>query len=228
MTIVLASAANLGTATGNFSANFNPGTGVTAKALWVPILQNNEFSDTVTGVKYGGVTVPRVSGGYVRDTIGEPGAAYSYYLGSGIPTGTQVLIVSAAASGLASRVFGIMAFTANSDTRLAGNSPKTLQDNQADPQITVSAISGASLGLACIFTGANDPLTPVPISGYSDLFEHDFGAACGVAIYQTAEQASGNNRMGWTMLSDDVAMIGIAIEEAGGVAARTSDFMLYF
>src|SRR3990167_9184029 len=50
--------------------------------------------DYTTSVTYGGVNVPIIPGAYAVDTVTEPGFVQAYFLGSGIPTGTQAVIVN--------------------------------------------------------------------------------------------------------------------------------------
>src|SRR4026208_2554961 len=73
----------------------------TPRGVIVMITINAESGlDHITGVTYGGVAMARVTNGFAQDTVTEPGSSYLYFLGSGIPTGTQTVSIDhTAASG---------------------------------------------------------------------------------------------------------------------------------
>ena len=54
----------------------------------------NDFVDRALSVTYGGVSLTAVSGGRATDTAGEPADCKAWFLGSGIPTGAQSVVVN--------------------------------------------------------------------------------------------------------------------------------------
>src|ERR1041385_7609706 len=55
---------------------------------------SDDSTNLVTSCTYGGVNVPAVSGGVASDTAGEKSTVAAWFLGSGVPTGTQAVVVN--------------------------------------------------------------------------------------------------------------------------------------
>lgn len=82
----------------------------------VKIVHGTETTDLITGVTYGGVPLDRV--GFAIDDAGEPGRAYLYFLGSGIPTGPQTVTVSHTGTATV-KWANVESYTAGEDTTVA-------------------------------------------------------------------------------------------------------------
>lgn len=170
-------------------------------------------SDQIDGtVSYGGVAMTRV--GYCFDATGETGASWLYYLGSGVPTGTQTVSISHTAS--ADTKWSVcFTVTASTDTEI-GSVANSTQDESA-PLTNPIIQKGEQTGLAYfgLYHGALlSNLTLV--SGMTDLnTEHELASAC-FRFDRETSVSSGPVTIGYTQGSgDDIAFIGVNVKEVG-------------
>src|SRR5690348_18115984 len=120
MTVTVAGIAeNLRTGTtGPWTWSHNTGT-TSPEGVVVMICHGTENTDLVVSVTYGGVAMTRVQTN--QDTTTEPGRSYIYFLGSGVPTGTQTVSVDLT-SATTTDIFGI-SYTDRKSTRLNSSHP---------------------------------------------------------------------------------------------------------
>lgn len=221
MAIAYDASTQASTSLGTSPFTFNHTPVGTPKGVFVFLSSANNRLDEVTSITYGGVAMGAYRAG-TWDTTGEIRTAQVWFLGSGIPTGTQT--VSIAHDGTAtSKWFTCLTVTATGDTHLAGTGTGTAADDQANPSVTITGISGASYGAALLFSGLPDTTSITAGSGMTMRQQVDFGANTGHLESSTSENASGNLVMGFTATTDDVAMVAIAIEEDLPRSPSTSD-----
>lgn len=189
----------------------------TPRAVLVFIGENAASADVITAVTYGGVSMTRVpTNGLAQDSAGEVGAIFCYFLGSSIPTGAQT--VSITHTGSADVKFPVcITLTAAADTEI-GASGK-LEGDQADPQIALDTGATESLRFAAVHSGQNtlgnlSPVTDVSATLSSARF--DYGSQVALIGRQTSAASSGSFTIGWTALSEDVAMVAVAVQETAG------------
>src|SRR5690348_8787000 len=95
-------------------------TGTTSpEGVVVMLAHGTESTDLVVGVTYGGVAMSRIQTN--TDTVTEPGRSYIYFLGTGVPTGTQTVSVDLT-SATTTDLFGI-SYTDRKSTRLNSSHP---------------------------------------------------------------------------------------------------------
>lgn len=175
-------------------------------------------ADPVNGaVMYGTVAMTRVpTNGFAADILGEAGSVVMYELGSSIPTGPQTVSISHTGSA-AVKLPVCITLTAAADTEI-GASGK-LEGDQADPQIALDTGATESFRVAVLFSGVQiaGSLTAVTdVSAVGSSPRVDFGEEFGLVGYQTSAASAGSMTIGWTAVSDDVAMIAVAIQEVAG------------
>lgn len=188
----------------------------TPRGIVVLIASSDISTDIITGVTYGGVALTRVAtNGFVADTAGEVGAVYAYFLGSGIPTGAQTVVVTTA--DINAKSAWCLSVTAANDTQIAGSGKAS--GDAANPTVTINTIAGfAGFVAGVLFSGQNAPASITAGSGYTILtLKSDFGLTSGVA--ERADAKTGASIVvNFTATSEDVAIIGVAVEEVAASA----------
>lgn len=167
-------------------------------------------SDQITGITYGGVAMTRAPLGLATDTAGETGTAYGYFLGKGIPTGAQTVSVDHTAVAN-NKAFYCITVTADTDTILLDSN--RAQENQANPQFALNSGNSSALRFFLINSGLPNVSDLTLIAGMTALLSDDAGARI-VRVDRETSPSVGNTTVGYTGVSDDVAMVGLAIAEA--------------
>lgn len=183
----------------------------TPMGIWIPVAQITATTNVISAVTYGGVTVPiDPNNGFVADATGELGGVYSFFLGSGIPTGAQTVAVTTA-NGDAKRAWCV-SLTAGADTQIAASN-KTSGD-AANPSVVIPTLASfVGFAGAVLFSGQNAPASVTAGSGYTLLTAtEDFGITSGLAE-RSDTRAGANIAAGFTATTEDVALIGIAVNE---------------
>ena len=185
----------------------------------VMIAQNVVSTDLITGVTYGGVAMTRIAtDGFAQDTVGEPGAAYVYFLGSNVPTGAQSVAVTVS-SGTDAKTGWAVTLSGDADQAIAASGK--IQVDTLNPSVTL-ATDGYFDGvcLSVFFSGLNAPTdgTITAGTGYTKLTAsaaggRDFGTESASAQYASGLKGA-NIACGWTAASDDVAMIALAVKRS--------------
>lgn len=168
--------------------------------------------DVFTGALYGASAMTAV--GSAADTAGEAGFIKAFFLGASVPTGAQT--VECTSSGGAQEKYGVaITVTAGANVQLAGTTGFcTAAESQANPTCDITGISGASWAAAGLYNGNDLESSVTAGTGLTLGPSLDFtGSYIGVTEYATTEQASGDWTTAFTVATDDVAMVGVAIEE---------------
>ena len=168
--------------------------------------------DDVTSVKYGGVAMTRVA--TAADTAGETMRSYVYFLGTGISTGAQTVDV-VYSGGTNTRILYCTTITAAADTEVEDS--EILQENQADPSMTLVTGSGVNCFCAGILASGRSTHTNVtPGTDYTELDLTDVSSRASHVERRTNNSTGGNVTLNWGTagVSDDVAAVGVAIKES--------------
>ena len=169
-------------------------------------------TDYITSVTYGGVNVPAVSGGLAVDTLTEPGLCKAFFLGSGIPTGAQSVVVNRTNTNTTVQTYGIaIAVTALCDTRVPPASIVLAQENQTPTEVNVDdgspgtnsvRFAGAYYGGATETVGANS----------TSVNQIIFTTATCRAVRETTA-GQGSRPIGFAPVADDWAAVHLAVIE---------------
>lgn len=178
------------------------------KGVLVVIMQNGASTDVISAVTYGGAALTRIpTNGLAQDGAGEAGAAYAYFLGSGIPVGPQTVAVTVSSGTTAKRAH-CFTITAPDNTRVAASG--RVQTDTANPSVTLSTPSGfKGLVVNALYSGQNDLTSLTADAGY-DVIGRDFGTQ--VCAVEYGHKTGASVASGWTVSSDDVAMVAAAID----------------
>lgn len=106
-------------------------------------------TDRIVGVTVGGVALTRMR--REVDTALEPGGVDLWFVGSGIPTGVQVVSVDFTAVPGDDYVLVSMAFIGDNDTEVI--STAGLSEDQADPAVTLAHLGRLALDVMGIASG---------------------------------------------------------------------------
>jgi len=175
---------------------------------------DNSFDGAVT---YGGVAMARPTNGFAGDVTAEPISVAQYFLGSGVPTGTQTLSVAHTAA--ASPKY-IAAVTLTAAANLEVLDSDAVGSTGTNPQLTLDSGAVTAIRLIACAHGASNVGDLTVISGTTSMVTADAGARVLVSGRQTTP-GSGSTTVGWTALSEDRAIVGMAIAEvAGAVTGR--------
>ena len=117
------------------------------------IISQEKATDQVSGITYGGVNMTRVR--FDARTATEAGGVYIYFLGSGIPTGAQAVVVTL--SGVEDTNAVSLTVTAASDTSV-DTSNGLDAGIIANPSLSISPTVKAEIFYG-IFSGLAAPVT---------------------------------------------------------------------
>lgn len=175
----------------------------------------------VTEVKYGGVALTRRA--LARDTATEPGVMEFWYLGAGVPTGTQAFNVVKGLTG--SGTWGV-GFTVSATRSTTVAQTLLVQENTSLAERTLSTIQVGVRFAGAYYGGAAPPGAG---ANSTILFDIDYGAYAARVVRETTA-GSGKRVVGFAAgTADDVAAIYVAIDEepvAGttvSISSKTSD-----
>jgi hypothetical protein len=201
--------------TGNPVAGSHAGAGSGVRGALV-LIQGLASTDEVTGVTYGGVPMAEVNGSPVLHATGELGSAHGFFLGAGVPQGTQT--VSVARTGVSSLKVHVFTQTAAADTEVADT--KTINsDSQADPTLSLVTPAGVPTFVAAtLFSGQDDPLNVTPDAAYTQVNEFDYGTKTGNTVRRTNIATGGVVVCAWTQAAEDAVALGVAIREVATAA----------
>lgn len=169
----------------------------------------NANADDATGVTYGGLALTAVSGGRAIDSAGEPRDCKAWFLGAGVPTGTQTVEVTR--NNNANVMYAVaITVSAEWDTKVVGT-PAIVQGDGTLAESSVD--SGGEVALR--YAGLNSALNAVPAVGANstNLISIDFGTNIAHACRETTA-GSGSRAVGFSSgTSDDRAVVHVAITE---------------
>lgn len=188
----------------------------TLQGVVVLITQGTVATDRISAVTYGGVPMTRVQ--FAQDTVGEPGAAYAYFLGGTIPTGSQSVAVTVSA-GTETKAAQSVGLRATGPTRVAASGKQ--EGDVANPSITLPTLASfEGMVFASLLSGANATSSHSPGANFANMGSVSFGAQ---SVRNEWGTLSGANVVAdYAAASDDVAMVALAIE---AIPADTRPFV---
>lgn len=208
----LATESHTGTTPSTSVASFNwsHGGAATIKGVLVWTFNTNANAQDVTSVTYGGVSLPAVTGGEAADATTEPGRCKAWFCGTGLPGGTQTVVVNR--NNNANEVYAIaISVTAGFDTWI----PTTPVLAEANGAVVENAITdnspgtnsvryaGCYYGGTAVVQGANSTLLPTIVIASA--------RSAGAVRETTAGQ--GSRSVGFNMATDDRAAVYLVVSE---------------
>jgi len=183
-------------------------------------------NDCITGVTYGGVSMTRVpTNGFAQDTATELGAAYAYFLGSGIPTGAQTVSIAYDDNEESMKRAVCITLTASADTEVVASG--RVQGDTANPSISLDSGAKTAFKAFALYSGQDAIANITNTAGMTRILAEKLseGNYCRVYGYRTTP-GSGSETVVQTATSDDVAMVGLAVAEMDAVATAASSYQL--
>lgn len=189
----------------------------TPRGVLVLIAQSPTNTDQVSGVTYGGVAMTEVALSPLQQTAGaEHAIAYGYFLGSGIPTGAQTVVVSV--TGAESKRAVCYTVTATGDVEVEDTS--TLNSGgAASPSVTLTTGVGVETFCAGVLVSAlNDP-SFTKGADYTSSGTNDFGTSSAGWERRTTNATGGNVTLDWTNnLGNEAGILGVALKQSASVS----------
>jgi hypothetical protein len=190
----------------------------TPRGVWVGITQADTTTDNITGVTYGGVAMTRIpTNGYAVDNAIEVGAAYQYFLGTGIPTGAQTVSVSYSNDASVKRA---VCFTVAGSADMEVVASGMVQGDAANPSVALNSGTRVALKVFALYSGRDiaNLTNPAGITRY--IGEQVASSARSRAYGYRTTPASGSETVSQTGSSDDAAMVAAAIAEVVGTSVN--------
>ena len=196
-----------GSSTGNFNWTHTPSG--TPKGVVVFVGQNTRpGTDEVSSVTYGGEPMARFA--LASDTSSESGRMYGYFLGTGLPTGPQSIVVTV--SGNTAKTAAAVTMTASADTDIEDWG--VAEEDQGDPTITLST-AAETYCAGGLHSGWGNVNSVAPGTDYVDIYEIDLGGQAHFYLRRTSNASAGSPVVDWIANSNDVAAVGVAVKESG-------------
>lgn len=169
----------------------------------------NSATDTVTSVTYGGTALTRVSGGAAVDSANEPGRTDLFFLGSGLASGNQTIVVNR--TNNANIMYASAAtVTAANQTEVTGIILLEGDGTMAEQSVNDGSIGTNSVRYAAAFSGLN--AVPTVGANSTSLQSIDIGNQTAALVRETTA-GQGSRLVGFTTASDDRAAVHVAVRE---------------
>lgn len=211
MTVALGNVAEFAgfTTASPVSIEFTPA--ATARGIEVAIVQTDATDDQITSVTVEGVAMARVDS--ATDTVTELARVYWYHLSGTFTNGVALTIEITHTGTVNPKWATVHSVTAGAATEIITTGK--LEANQANPQIALDTGATESLRMSILFSGDASPAALTPLAGmeaHSAATNHDFGINVALVGRQTTA-STGSFTIGYTVGTDDVAMVAVAIQE---------------
>lgn len=169
----------------------------------------NSATDTVTSVTYGGTALTRVSGGAAVDSANEPGRTDLFFLGNGLASGNQTIVVNR--TNNANIMYASAAtVTAANETEVTGIILLQGDGTMAEQSVDDGSIGTNSVRYAAAFSGLN--AVPTVGANSTSLQSIDIGNQTAALVRETTA-GQGARLVGFTTASDDRAAVHVAVRE---------------
>lgn len=185
------------------------------KGVVLAIVHGTSSTDHVSAASYGGVALTRKQRN--TDTATEPGAAELWFLGAGVPQGTQTVSYTPGATTDDIHAVCITLLAAD-DTEVIDNDG--VDNNVANPSVTLQYGGRSCMSFAALYGGGADGSAFTPNGNCTTVFDEDLGAFYSEVIRQTTAGTS-DFAIGGTSSTDDVAFAAIAVSEVIAGATGT-------
>lgn len=172
---------------------------------------NTISTDIIDGpVTYDGVAMSRVLSHL--DSAGEPGRAYAYFVGAGLPSTSGAKTVSIGRTQATQVMAAYMVTLTGSGDMEVIDSDGISGGDPANPQVTLSFGGRDALSFGIIHSGINLPANLTELGDQTRMGDHDYGNQIVVASRLTTSQTA-DDTFGWTGAAEDAAMVALAIAE---------------
>lgn len=170
-------------------------------------------ADDALSVTYNGITVPAVAGALAADTVTEPGRCKAWFLGSGVPQGTNAVVVNRTNNA---NVMYAVAITVTASTGRATEAVGVvlLQENAAVSEQNVDDGSPGTNSMR--FAGVYSGLATHQAAGANSTELQFFPASAGAQSNSTVRETTagqGSRPVGFSAGTDDLAAVHLAIRE---------------
>lgn len=179
------------------------------RAIVIAIQAGINSSTFVTAVTYGGVSLALIASG--NDNAGEFGDTDLWFVGQGIPSGTQQVSATLSTPTTNDTHFVVMSFTASSDVVIIDSD--SLSQDRSNPSVVMSNKDHVALTVASTYSGVDAPASITVLSTMTEVHNHDFGAFSSKVARQTYPKTT-DFTAGFTIGADDNGFAAISMVEA--------------
>lgn len=174
-----------------------------ASGVFVFIVQSGGTTVQTIDVTYGGVVVPLVR----SDATNTNGRIYTFYLGEGVPKGSQFVHVQ---QTLALQLFPAAVTVTGGNATELNATPAAVSNTNANPSLSASTTQ-KSLLLGVLHSG-QDAVTGVAAgTGYTDVREVDFGTDTASLIRRSTGTTTSPTTVAWTATADTWTAVAYAV-----------------
>lgn len=182
------------------------------KGVVLAIVHGTSSTDHVSAASYGGVAMTRAQRNV--DTATEPGAAELWFLGAGVPQGTQTVSYT---PGATTDDIHAVAITLLGADNLEVVDVDGIDNNVANPSVTLQYAGRTCMAFAALYGGGADGSAFAPNANCTTVHDHDLGAFYSEVIRQTTA-GSTDFAIGGTSGTDDVAFAAMAVSEVQAIS----------
>ncbi len=187
----------------------------TPRGVVVSAIHGTSATDHVSTVTYGGVSMQRIV--RATDTVTEPGAAELWFLGSGVPTGTQTVSADLTSATTDDIEFVCITFTSSGDTYVIDSD--SVSADQANPSVTLQYQGRTAIAVGALYGGGAAPSSFTPNGNCTEVASEDLGAFYAFVLRQTTP-GTADFAIGGTSSSDDVAFVALAATNRTSLAVN--------
>lgn len=151
----------------------------TPRGIVVTAIHADSSTDHISGITYGGVAMARAV--TAADAVTEPGRADIWWLGSGVPTGTQQVSASVLTSTTDDIQFVVFGLTGSADIEVVDTDK--VEGNTDAPSVTMQYAGRTCVTISAFFFGGST--APTPNANMTNLHTHDFTSQFGSVDMET-------------------------------------------
>lgn len=210
------------TGTGNMSWTHTPASA--PRGAIVLCMQSGAATDQISTVTYGGVAMSEVAGSPHTKGTGETTVVYGFFLGSGIPTNAQTIVVTV--TGAATKKCSATTVTAATDTSVDATDTDINSDSLANPSGSIATSTGVTTYIyAALSSGHDADESVLPTGGYTSTLSSGGGSMTWEWMRRTTNPTGGAVTYGWTQTAEDAVGLAIAVREAP-VSTQINNLMM--
>jgi len=170
-------------------------------------------TNQVSSVTYGGVTMTDVPGSPNLKINALAAAVHCFFLGSGIPTGPQTVVVTCTTS--ITRIVSCVTVTSGDNilTTIVNSTNVAIKsDAVANPSSTLTLGGLTCFVLEGFLSGHTATTSMTPFAGWTDLgVPPSLGGTAAIYKYDTV--GSSDVTIGWTQTTEDATCIGVSLSD---------------
>jgi len=196
----------------------------TSQGVFVCVIGLSSATVDATSVDFvSGPNIPAVASATATDTVSEPGFAKLYFLGSGVPTGTQTVRVTR--NNNANLLYAYLGWvTAGGNTQIT-NAPVLLSEDGAlaEQSVDDSSPGTNSMRFACAFSGSSSAIGAGANSTVGPA--QDLGSVVAGSVFETTA-GQGSRSIGFSVTSNGRAAVHFAISQSAAAGTNCGDGLL--